>query len=62
MGKPLNLDNLLKETPLLDFSSSIIQELIRLNSWDGLDDFHKVKVSYEYVQNNILFGYNIDIH
>lgn len=60
MDRSLNLDNLLKETPILNFSSSIIQKLIRLNSWDGLDDFHKVKVSYEYVQNNILFSYNID--
>lgn len=48
----------LDETYMLNFHTPKITALICENKWNQLDDFNRVKSIYEYVQNDILFGYN----
>lgn len=50
----------LKETPLLDFNSKSIQTLINKRGWKLLNEIDKVKSIYNFVKDEILFGYNID--
>lgn len=49
----------LKETSMLNYSAREIQELIDQRGWRQLDDFHKIKEIYDFVRNEILFGYNV---
>ena len=48
----------LKETALLNYSCPSIQQLIRERRWKSLDDFDKIKQTYSFVRDEILFGYN----
>lgn len=48
----------LKETKMLNFNSTKISDLVIRKDWLELDEFHKIKNIYEFVQNDILFGYN----
>lgn len=48
----------LEETPMLNYSEPKLKELICSKNWSNLDEYHKVKSIYEFVQNDILFGYN----
>lgn len=50
----------LKETELLDYSNDLIQTLINKRNWDNLDDFNKIKAIYNFVRDEIRFGYNVD--
>lgn len=52
------MDKHLKETELLDFSNNRIQELIEKKQWQKLDTIEKVKSIYNFVRDEILFGYN----
>lgn len=52
------MEEYLKETKMLNFNSAKISDLIREKGWLELDEFHKIKNIYEFVQNDILFGYN----
>lgn len=45
---------------MLDFSSPNIQELIKERKWTDLNEFDCLKSIYNYVRDEILFGYNID--
>lgn len=49
----------LRETPLLDYSSKSIQSLIERRHWRELDEFNRIKYIYDFVRDEILFGYNI---
>jgi len=49
----------LKETNLLDFSHPLIKKLIEEKRWDKMNKEDALKSIYEYVQNEILFGYNL---
>lgn len=49
----------LKETNMLNYSAKEIQELIAKRGWRQLDDFHKIKEIYDFVRDEILFGYNV---
>ncbi len=51
---------LLQETEMLDYNSRVIQTLIEQRKWNELDDFNKIKQIYNYVRDEIKFGYNID--
>lgn len=53
-------DKYLMETRMLDFSNLGIQELIHNLKWKELDEFERVKAIYNYVRDDIVFGYNID--
>lgn len=48
----------LEETKMLNYNAPSIQAFVLKNKWTELDNFHKIKAIYEFVQNDILFGYN----
>ncbi len=45
-------------TPLLDFRAQSIQGLIAARGWSALATHDRVGVVYDFVRNEILFGYN----
>ena len=50
----------LAETLLLDFSASEIQRLIAERGWAGLPLKERIGAVYDFVRDDILFGYNAD--
>jgi hypothetical protein len=56
----MNMERYLKETPMLDFSDKSIQRLIENRRWLSLDEFEHLLSIYNYVRDEILFGYNTD--
>ncbi len=48
----------LQETPLLDYHAISIQGLIQTRKWGELDTFHRIQAVYNFVKDEILFGYN----
>lgn len=55
----MDYEKYLKETPMLNYSAPEIQALINRKNWRQLDEFDKIKYIYNYVRDDILFGYNI---
>ena len=51
-------ENYLIESDILDFSDETIQTLIRDRGWQALDTFNRIGVAYDFVRNEIKFGYN----
>ena len=47
-----------QKTPILDFDSPKIQSLIKSYDWINLNDYEKIGAAYEYVRDEVLFGYN----
>lgn len=56
----MSMELLLQETEMLNYNSPQIQSLILARNWKQLDDFHKIKEIYDFVRNEIKFGYNVD--
>lgn len=54
------MEQYLKETPLLNFSASEIQKLIKARTWENEDAYHRIKAVYDFVRDEILFGYNTE--
>lgn len=54
------MEKYLKETKMLDFSNPQIQQLIKNRKWKDLEEFQRIKAIYNFVRDEILFGYNID--
>ena len=54
------VDRYIQETNMLDYSDIHIQKLIQNRGWLELSDFDCIKAIYNYVRDEILFGYNID--
>jgi len=54
-----NMDNYLKETRILNYSDTTIQNLVNSRKWNALDTVSKVKAIYNYVRDEIKFGYNL---
>lgn len=54
------MDRYLKETEMLNYSSKNIRQLIAKRKWDRLDAFRRVQAIYNFVRDEILFGYNTD--
>ncbi len=50
----------LQETRILDFSNGSIQRLIEKRKWRELDEFERLRSIYNFVRDEILFGYNTD--
>lgn len=50
----------LSRTHMLDYDNFKIQELIRKRGWMELSDFEKIRSIYDFVRDEILFGYNVD--
>ena len=51
-------DKYLKETTMLNYNSNSIQKLVEARGWKELDEFERIGAVYDYVRNEILFGYN----
>lgn len=56
----MNLDKYLSETKMLDYSNPDIQKLIKERKWKSLEEFERLKSIYNYIRDEILFGYNTD--
>lgn len=54
-----NMEKYLKETPILNYSDSSIQSLVKNKKWLTMDTIGRVKAIYNYVRDDIKFGYNI---
>jgi hypothetical protein len=52
------VERYLKETPLLDFSHPSLTELVRSRVWATLPEYERIARIYDFVQNEIAFGYN----
>ena len=50
----------LRETSILNFSDSSIQRLIRDKQWKNIDEFNRIRQIYNFVRDEIKFGYNVD--
>jgi len=50
----------LSETQLLDFRAASIQRLIMSRGWAELTPTERIGAAYDFVRNEILFGYNTD--
>jgi hypothetical protein len=54
------MEQYLRETQMLDYSDESIQKLIEKRGWRKLDEYECLKAIYNYVRDEILFGYNTD--
>ena len=54
------MEKYLKETRMLDYSNSSIQELIKSKSWKKIEGYERIKNIYNFVRDEILFGYNME--
>ena len=54
------MEEYLTETTMLDFSATSIQKLINDRQWKKLDNYNRIKQIYNFVRDEILFGYNVD--
>ncbi|WP_418427991.1 transglutaminase-like domain-containing protein [Blautia hydrogenotrophica] len=45
---------------MLDFSTPNIQKLISNRHWKGVEVYNRIKQIYNFVRDEILFGYNVD--
>ena len=51
----------LRSTPMLDFEDPAIARRIDARGWrDISDDFERIRAIYDFVRDEILFGYNVD--
>ena len=53
-------DKYFRKTPMLDYEDPSIQSLIAERGWGSLPESERVRSIYDYVRDEILFGYNID--
>ena len=54
------MTNYLEKTKLLDFDNKNIQKLINNRGWMKLEELDRIKAIYNYIRDEILFGYNKD--
>lgn len=52
------MNNYLKETKLLNYNDVSIQKLVEERQWKQLDKIARIKVIYDFVRDEIKFGYN----
>lgn len=48
----------LENTKMLNYEAESIQSLIKSRKWLALDEYQKIGAIYDFVRNEILFGYN----
>ncbi|TCB81619.1 transglutaminase-like domain-containing protein [Acinetobacter sp. ANC 4173] len=53
------MEKYLKETPLLDYNHPSIKNLIQEKKWCKLNNIEQVKQIYNFVRDEIQFGYNL---
>ena len=56
----MTADTLLSATPLLDSEHPSLQNLVVTREWSALDEAERARAAYEFVRNEIPFGYNRD--
>lgn len=54
------MNKYLQETQMLNYQHSSIQVLINEKQWANDDDFQKIRKIYNFVRDDIMFGYNTD--
>ena len=54
------MEKYLRETPMLNFSDVNIKHLISDREWKDVDIYNRIKQIYNFVRDEILFGYNVD--
>lgn len=54
------MNRYLEETTMLNFSNVSIQNLVGCRGWKRLSEFERVKAIYNFVRDEIMFGYNTD--
>jgi len=52
------MNNYLKETKILDYSHASLQQLVEERQWKRLDPVARIKAIYNFVRDEINFGYN----
>ena len=52
------MQRLLEQTPILDYHHPVIQNLIEQCKWRDLDEVDKVRNIYNFVRDEVQFGYN----
>lgn len=45
---------------MLDFPNASIQRLVKSRQWNALEHFSRIKAIYNFVRDEIQFGYNVD--
>ena len=58
--KETKMNQYLQETKMLDFSNLGIQKLIEMKRWKEEKKFDCLKAIYNFVRDEIAFGYNVD--
>lgn len=53
-----NSDQCLRATPILDYNAPEIAALIEQRGWMALPPYDRIGAVYDYVRNEIMFGYN----
>jgi hypothetical protein len=56
----INEESYLAQTHMLDYDNYMIQELIRERGWRELPEFERIRSIYNYIRDEIRFGYNVD--
>ena len=54
------MEQYIRETSMLNFSATNIQRLIKDRLWKKAEEYNRIKQIYNYVRDEILFGYNTD--
>ena len=54
------MNRYLEETPMLNLSDASIKCLVECRGWKRLNEFERVKAIYNFVRDEIMFGYNTD--
>lgn len=52
------MTNYLNDTAMLNYREQEIAKLVMAKKWNNLDEYNKIGAIYNYVQNEILLGYN----
>ena len=52
------MDIYLKETPLLNFNHRSLIDVVKYRDWNALPEDDRIGQVYDFVQNEIAFGYN----
>ena len=60
MGAIMDMKKYLTSTAMLNYDEPSIQTLIEQKGWRSLPEFDRIRQIYNYVRDDILFGYNID--
>lgn len=54
------MEQYLRETAMLNYAAGEIQKLIGDRQWKSADEFSRIRQIYNFVRDEILFGYNVD--